>query len=409
VGVISAAPSNRREAAPAWQPLTVVAHEGRDAVRKSLPTWRALLAHGSSTMPFAQPAWASAWQSVYGSHHAALMLEFHRLGQPVALAALQVTRYPPLGTRRLEFLGGGPMTRLQWALNPRHFGQSFYNDLIVTSGHEAATLAALRHWLAAHSRRWDELNLTCVPSTSPLATGFPRVACGWTPRVEVEERCFVDTSLGWGSYRSALSKRQQRHLRYEPHALARAAGAEPSLVVLRGGDVPAAMEAFLRLYHRRWAAEGRQMMPRRNWTLYRRLAVEAELHPVFYCLDAGGRPLAMQFGFDDGRRYIPFAFAFEPSLARTSPANVLIHYAIRRCCDDGHDEVDLVALADADRWAASRRRRLQLGAISPRLSAEMRARGLDLMSRALIAAQQTTAGRRGSAAAGRARLAMSRR
>ena len=76
-----------------------------------------------------------------------------------------------------------------------------------------------------------------------------------------------------------------------------------------------------------------------NQVLYRRLASLEDLGPVFYRLVVGSRTVAMQFGFDDGRRYIPYGFAFDPSLERASSANVLIHYAIKRCCEDGHAEV----------------------------------------------------------------------
>ena len=41
--------------------------------------------------------------------------------------------------------------------------------------------------------------------------------------MQFDNRVYIDTSGGWSAYRSRLSKRQKRHLRYEPHALARAA------------------------------------------------------------------------------------------------------------------------------------------------------------------------------------------
>src|SRR5207253_3670384 len=120
---------------------------------------------------------------------------------------------------------------------PRQPGQALYSDLIVVPGFERAAMAALRSWLAEHIVLWDELRFLCVPASSLLSQGFNELAQGWSPRMEVHHKVYVDTSMGWTDYRSRLSKRQQRHLRYEPNALAREAGSPPELVVHRGKDV----------------------------------------------------------------------------------------------------------------------------------------------------------------------------
>jgi len=383
--------------------VDVVEHGGPDGPASATPAWLRVLDGSPPAGPFAHPAWASTWCSVYGRFHPPLVLELRDGGRPVAILPLQQTTYPGLRTKRLEFIGGSAMTRREWLLNPRHPGQAIYSDLVVTPGFEQQALDALRSWLTDRAGVWDELRLTCVPATGAFARGFPALAERWSPRVVVSEKVYIDTRPGWPAYRGRLGKRQQRHLRYEPNTLARKAGADLELVVHRGEDVPERVDELSDLFARRWAARDRGM-PAGNRVLYRRLACARELHPAVYSLVAGGRPVAMQFGFDDGRRYLPYVFAFDPFLDHTSPANVLIAFAIRRCCEDGHAEVDLAALDAVDRWAGDPRPRADLVATSPRALGRARAAGLDLTARSIAALHESRAGRRVVRGLGRARL-----
>ena len=372
--------------------MTVVPRSGRGAIAAATPAWMELLKKAGQPSPFSTPAWAATWLSVYGDRHRPLILEVRSGDSPVALLPMQMTRYPGVRTRRIEFISGAAPTPRAWVFNPRHTGQAYWNDLLVMPGCEREALTALHDWLQLHRDMWDELRLACVPATSPLATDFDRLKAGWSSRVEVQTKVAIDTSAGWTAYRARLSKRQQRHLRYEPNALARASGAELTLQVERGERVPRLMDDFLDLFERRWSSRGRVIMPRENHRFYQRLAATNELNPAFYVLRAGERPLAMQFGFDDGRRYVPYAFAFDASMERVSPANVLIHYAIKRCCEDGHAEVDLAALDQFDRWAGEPRQRVHLVARSPRLPARLRSAGLELVSRGLVSADGSKLG-----------------
>jgi len=386
--------------------LTVVEHRGGEAIETATSAWLAVIARSPAVTPFSTPAWASTWFSVYGDGHLPLVLEVRADGVPVAIAPLQRTRYPGARARRLEFISTAPMTPSQWALNPRHRGQAIYADTIIVPGFEATALTALRRWLSQRIGLWDELRLYCVPSSSPLGKGFDDFARSWSPHVQLDERVYVDTSEGWSAYRGRLSKRQVRHLRYEPNTLARKAGGELELVAYRAGDVRAGIEMFSDMYYARWAAKGRGM-PTKNRLLYRRLASRTELHPIVYSLVAGGRTLAMQFGFDNGRRYIPYGFAFDPSIDQTSPANVLIQFLIRRCCDDDHDEIDLAALDVVDRWAGESRPRVTLTAISPRFPARARVRSLEAIELALTAFHKSKSGRRVIGTLGRIRRSTS--
>ncbi|MBV8195333.1 MAG: GNAT family N-acetyltransferase, partial [Candidatus Dormibacteraeota bacterium] len=120
-----------------------------------------------------------------------------------------------------------------------------------------------------------------------------------------------------------------------------------------------------------------------------------------YSLVAAGRSVAAQVGFDDGRRYIPWGFAFDPTLERASPANVLLQYVIKQCCDDGHTEVDLAALKAVSQWAGRTRERIHFEATSQRISSLARSRLYAITAGNLVRLQSSDAVRRGRSEAGR--------
>jgi len=380
--------------------VRVVCHEGIDAVRRATPAWCHVFARAKGTSVFSRPEWAAAWSKVFGAHHRALILEFSIDDNPIAVAPLQLTRYPTPYTRRIEFLGGSASTPLPWLINPYHFGSAFYNDIVCVPGCEEPALSALGAWLERNLARWDDIRLTCVPASSPLATNFERLSTRWRPEVQHQVKAYVDTSQGWEAYRQRLGRRQRRHIRYEPHALERVAGGELRLVKRSGDEAHAAMEDFISLHETRWRARGRAALPVGEATFYRQLAQEPSLGIVYFHLMAADRTLAMQFGFDDGSRYVPYGFAFDPHLERSSPAQVLIQYVIRHCCEDGHAEVDLAALKAVDQWAGQARERVHLAARSPRAASRLCGMGLDAISAGLLAAQDAAVVRRARAAAG---------
>jgi CelD/BcsL family acetyltransferase involved in cellulose biosynthesis len=377
---------------PGTSEVTVHCHEGESAFTSATPAWRALLLVLPRTTVFSRPEWAATWAAVYGPGHKPMIVEVRDGGRAIGLAPFQLTRYPLVRARRLEFIGGSAPTPSQWLINPGHLGQSFYNDILFAPGHEEVVLKTLGTWWRDRGDEWDEIALTCVPAASALVSGFAG-ALEWPSRSMVQTKFFVDTSAGWEEYLTRLSKRQRRHLRYEPHALKRAAGAALQLEEVRGGEVATAIEDYLDLVRQRWSAVGRRAMTSGDVDLYRRLARQPACGMVVYRLTAGRRVLAIQVGFDDGHRYIPFAFAFDPTLERTSPAQVLMHFVIQRCCEDGHEEVDLAALADVGRWAGQPRDRVHLRARSARPMARLRALGLASAGAGLVAGQRSRAGR----------------
>ena len=389
-GLAAAPPPPRVEA----QDLSVICHTGPHAFDAAAPGWAQLLAARPDALPFLRPAWLRAWWSVYGHGREARILEVRDGATAVGMAFLQVTTTPVLGTRRLTFIGGTPGDRAIWLANPRGLGAAYFNDVLALPGRDADVVRGVRAWLDAATGDWHVARLTAVPGDSALAS--------LQARAQAEERHFVDTSSGWDAYYASCGKRQRRHLRYEPHSLAAAAGGELSDEWVRGAAAVAAMERFIDLHARRWAAEHKPGLQSGEGSLYRALAAAHPGELAVVVLHGGGRVLAMQWGFDDGRRYLPYNFAFDPAFSRQSPNNVLLGQVVRRCCEDGHVEVDLAGFASAHHWTERARTRVVVTLRSPRAGARMRGRLLDAVEAAVAASQQTAVGRRarrGAAAA----------
>jgi O-antigen/teichoic acid export membrane protein/CelD/BcsL family acetyltransferase involved in cellulose biosynthesis len=369
--------------------LTAICHDGARAFDAATPAWTTLL----STQPFLRPAWLCAWWQVYGRGREARIVEIRAHHRPVGLAFLQVTTTPVLGTRRLGFIGGAPGNRAIWAANPRGLGAAYFNDLLTAPGEEAVAAHGLRAWLEASTSDWDVARLTVVPEDSPLADLAASPPAGLRGRSTSEQRWVIDTSVGWEAYYASCSKRQRRHLRYEPRHLAAAAGGPLEDEWVRGAAAVDAMEEFIDLHARRWAAERKPGLQSGEGALYRALAAAHPEELVVVRLHGNGRVLAMQWGFDDGRRYVPYNFAFDPAFHRQSPNNVLLGLVVRRCCDDGHTEVDLVGFGSAEHWTEQTRARLVLTLASTRPGSRVRAGLLDAAEAMVAGSQRTAAGR----------------
>lgn len=374
--------------------LIVTCHRGEPALRAAPSLWRELRDAGAGCEPFQDPAWSSSWFELYGHGREPLLLEIRdTAGVPVALVALQITTVPLLFTRRLEFLSGGPPSWRQWALDPEGLGSAYTNDIVSVPGRDAEAVSALGAWLAAAREEWDVLRFTNVRTTATLAGAFEGLTPGCRQRRVDQVRYSVDTTLGWTEYVATLSKRQRRHLRYEGNALERAAGGELRLEELRGDAAVAGMKEFIALHERRWAAAHKPGLHALEDALYLLLA-RRHTDTVVFRLVAGGRTVASQWGFDDGRRYVLYNVAFEPDLDRQSPANVLLEHVIRRCCDGPQVEVDLAGLGSASHWAVSEAPRAILVARRQGTGARLRGGSFAIAGRLILGAQRNRLGRR---------------
>jgi CelD/BcsL family acetyltransferase involved in cellulose biosynthesis len=380
---------------------TVRAHHGAEAIDRLAPGWRALLARLPQASAFSTPGWARAWWRAYGGRRQAVILEVRDGDRLAALLPLQVSLVRGLGLRRLEMLGGATADWHIWVRNPHGLGFKYVNELLVLPGHEPHAVAAVRAWLDSREVGWDSLRFTCVPAASPLAQRVGEWAAGWHPREEPFQRLRVDTRQSWEEYRASLSKRQRQDTRYKPNELTRAAGAELRLDVVNGPGSAAAVDEFIDLFERRWTARGKPGLLPGEADMYRHL-VEDEPSTAVYRLLAGDRVLASQLGFDDGRHYTAYNYAFDPDFSEKSPSHVLTQMIIERCCADGHESVEELSVTMGRHWSREETVTQTLEATRPAAVSRSRAAALHAAAGAIHRAQTTTAGHR--ARAGLARL-----
>ena len=389
---------------------SVALHHGPEAIDALAADWGDLLKRVPGASAFATPGWARAWWRTYGRHHRAVLLEVRAGGRMVGLLPLQVSHIRGAGVRVLELLGGSPPDWRIWLRNPYGLGLKFINELLVEPGHEEGVLAAVRDTLRSGELRWDTMRLTCVPEENALARGFDGVARGWSPRRTPFTRLRIDTNRTWEEYKATLSKRQRRHVRYRPNELSRAAGGELSLDVVRGRDALAAVEEFVDLFERRWTARGKPGLLSGEADLCRHLA-EDEPSIAVWRLLGGDRVLASQIGFDDGRRYTPYNYAFDPQFSVESPSHLLTHFIIKQCCDDAHTGIEQITVAMGSQWTGDELVSHTLEATRPTALSRTRAGALHAVNGTVAGVQSNAVGRRvrASLASAAARVRRSRR
>ena len=379
---------------------TVRAHHGAEAIEQLAPEWRALLARLPRASTFSTPGWARAWWRTYGGPRRAVILEVRDGDRLAALLPLQVSRVRGLGLRRLEMLGGAPANWRIWVRNPNGLGFKYVNELLVEPADEQRALMALRGFLDSGELGWDELRFTCVPRNGALAQRFDDFAEGWSPRRRDFVRLRVDTGRPWEEYRASLSKRQRQDTRYKPNELTRAAGAELRLDRVQGPDAAAAVEEFIALFERRWTARGKPGLLPGEADMYRHF-VEDEPSTTVFRLLAGDRLLASQIGFDDGRHYAAYNYAFDPEFSEKSPSHVLTQMIIERCCGDSHESIEELTVTMGKHWSKQETVTQTLEATRPAPLSRTRAAALHATAGAIHRAQTTTVGHRARAALAR--------
>lgn len=396
-------PAASLPAAPvaAGGPWTAALHHGAAAIDALAPAWSDLLRRVPGASAFATPGWARAWWRTYGRHHEAVLLEVRAGGRMVGLLPLQVSHIRGTGVRVLELLGGSPPDWRIWLRNPYGLGLKFINELLVEPGHERGVLDAVRRTLSSGELRWDTMRLTCVPSDNPLTRGFDAVAEGWSARRTPFTRLRIDTDRTWEEYKATLSKRQRRHVRYRPNELSRAADGELRLDVVRGRDALPAVEEFIDIFERRWTARGKPGLLSGEGDLCRHLA-EDEPSIVVWRLLGGERVLASQIGFDDGRVYTPYNYAFDPEFSVESPSHLLTHFIIQRCCEDEHTAIEQITVAMGSQWTGEELVSETLEATRPSPLSRTRAAVLHAANGAVAGAQSNAVGRRVRASLARA-------
>jgi hypothetical protein len=261
--------------------------------------------------------WARAWWRVYGPVYGdrgrGLRILTVRRG-PRLIGVLPLYRglgRGPLGAARLGFLSTGAAEFEETCTD--------YLDLLHAPGEASACVEALGPALAAGGDlRWDELDLSDLPSSSPLLALRDHLAKG---RRVAPTECgicpFADLAGGMEAYLQRLSaetRQQSRRLlrSFERSGMAFEVASDPATTDLFFAQM-------IQLHHQRWTAAGRPgSFAPRHAEFHRELA--RQLAPsggvVLARLSLGGEPFAVIYGHRVGPK---FDFYQQGVLLRTEP------------------------------------------------------------------------------------------
>lgn len=351
-------------------PLEVTSSHDPRRLEALWPEWSALFDAAPSPAPFLAPEWLVPWWRAFGGRRAPWILEARDAGGTLAGLLLLAGGSGPLGIRRWRLLGNG-------------VGGADGLDVLARAGDGGAAREALARAVTAASDAWDVLDLEDLPCGSPTVTALRRATAARGATAEVERGSICPGFAVRGTFAAHLARVPRRET-YGRRVrwLARQPGFGID-VAEAPGDAPAALDEFLRLHRRRWAAEGgSEGIPAGpvedfHREVVARLAARGWLR--LYRLRVGGEAIAAVYGIEVGRRFHYYQSGYDPAWAPRSPGLVLVG----RTVEDAY----LRELSDYDflrgtepyklEWASDRRETctLRIRAASLRAGTDALARG----------------------------------
>ena len=324
--------------------------------------WRALFDDAVEPSPFLSWEWLHTWWRFFGGRRSPWILEARDRDGRLA-GALALTARPGLmGVRRWQLLGNG-VTGAD-AL-----------DVLVRAGETAAAREALAHALAAAVSDWDVVELEDLPCGSPTVTALQRAVAPRGVRAQVERGFVCPGFAVRGSFEEHLARiRRRETFGRRVRWLSRQPGFRIEIATAPG-QVPEAMEDFLRLHRLRWAEEGGSygippgpvedfhravapLLAERGWLRLYRLFVQ-------------GTAIAAVYGLEVGRRFYYYQSGYDPAWSARSPGIVLVGRTVEDAYARGLADYDFLRGTEPYKldWAADRRETCTLRLRAPSLRA----------------------------------------
>lgn len=220
-----------------------------------------------------------------------------------------------------------------------------YLDLIVATGHEKRSYAALVDYLASPSApAWDVLDLCNIHQDSPTLDMLPGLAKaqGWTTSTAKDDVCpVVQLPETWEEYLEMLEGKQRREIRRK---LRRASSSEDWYIVGPDQDLEAEMEGFLDLMAASTPDKADFLSPRMRG-FFRHLARimydAGWLQLVF--LTVGERKAAAYFNFIYDNRVLVYNSGLDwQAFPRLGAGIILTAHCIRHAIEHGRQVFDFM-------------------------------------------------------------------
>jgi CelD/BcsL family acetyltransferase involved in cellulose biosynthesis len=307
-----------------------------DQIRAITPEWRELFERSHATS-FQSPDWLLAWMEVF-SPETMMFVEARRAGRLIAVAPLLIYRRD--GEPVLAFTGGGV---------------SDYLDMLVEPGFENQSLQAILHAALEINESWTTLDLTDLPSHSPLLA--------LTPLRDSSCRHDCCTVLRLPSAKDDLvhliSKRQRANLRNARSRLQRAGGGQ--IEIATAENVSEFLNDLFTLHTGRWSSRREtgvladEKVRKFHWRCAPELLKAGFLNLAR--LRLGQRTFAVIYSLFSRQTAYCYLQGFDPKFARVSPGTQLMHSVICYAIDRELKEFDFLRGEEAykQHWRPERR------------------------------------------------------
>ncbi len=340
----------------------------------------------SEESPFLSWAWMSSWFESFGTDLTPMVFTARRDGNLIGILAMVRSSTSVLGFRvdRAAMMGS-------------RFGGADYLDIIAAPEDRAECVNAFLQFLRERTDAVDVLEFGDLASDSETCTLIKRNYAGTVPRdprliVLPGELCpQIDLSRGW-QYVLDHSKRKS-NFRRRLKDLQRMDGFQFRSVT-DSQQVDAALDRFLQLHSRRWAASGgSEVSGHPRLISFHRAAVAALAEAGLVRFDelwVEGRCCASVYGFDDGRALYYYNSGYDPDLRHLSVGLVLLGLSIKAAAERRNSTYDLLRGSETYKfdWATGYRELVTLRLSKRRLIADALGRIDDVGMRLTSAAKR---------------------
>ncbi len=315
-----------------WTRVSVDTIDDPTAFAAMRTEWTELLQASASANPFLTWEWLHAFWGQLAEQSALRILVVRSDDRPIAIAPLRVVRGAISWLSRLEFLGTGA-------------AGSDYLDIIIRTGHEDESIAALARYLTSHQLA---MRLNHLPPTSFAARLADRLSTsGWTASTADDGTCPIIPLAGhtFDSYLATLGSSHRANVRRRIKALGQQFEVRFDRVTTHTErcDMLAALVAF---HERRWKEQGGSSAFMTPAVIAfqdeaTRLALDAGWLRM-YVLRLNGEAVAVMYGFMYGGRFYFYQHGFDDRFKAHSIGLVLMGLTIRAAIDEGAAEFDML-------------------------------------------------------------------
>jgi peptidoglycan/xylan/chitin deacetylase (PgdA/CDA1 family)/CelD/BcsL family acetyltransferase involved in cellulose biosynthesis len=317
--------------------VKIVLYQDWKDVEQLREPWTRLLKQSASDTFFLTWEWISSWWSAYGQHSQPFVLAAWEEDTLIGLAPLcsEEVRRAGRSWKRLRFMGDGS-------------NDSDYLDCFTELGKEREFAGAVLQYLQDHRNLWDYLELHGPVESSPIAGAIAsQLQAGKWPFALEEVPCLaLKLPRTWNDYLQTLKPRSRSKVRSGLSFVQDQLKLSP-VECTTEEQLSAWLPIFFELHGKRWQSKGQSGVfhgdaKRKFYAEMSRAALKAGVLS-FHRLDWGERPLAFQFGFTYGRRFLLLQEAYDPAFEHLRPGLALRASQLQAMISQGIEEYDFLA------------------------------------------------------------------